>query len=67
MRNIHNLILWPLKRISMRFLYLHNQTLEKLSGWYYQKSVSFLANYKHPKPFFTKKEKIGRQVLKNVY
>ena len=21
----------------------------------------------HPKPFFTKKEKIGRQVLKNVY
>ena len=28
----------------MRFLYLYNQTFQKLSGSYYQKSVSFLAN-----------------------
>ena len=45
MRNFPSLILWSLKLISMRFLYLNNQTLQKLSGWYYKKSVSFSANY----------------------
>ena len=44
MRNIHNLILWPLKLKSMRFLYLNNQTLQNLSGWYYRKIISFLVN-----------------------
>ena len=45
MRNSYSLILLRLKLISMRFLYLNNQTLQKLSGWYHQESVSFSANY----------------------